>query len=156
MRFRLALFCGAFALAALPAFAASETPEAFMKRFSDTYLPAPPDAPAPSTEADDFCGDFCEPDLKAIVAHANDHDYVMEYDPFCSCQDVVDGLPVEAVKATGPDTAEATLHRDETIWVIVLKQHDGAWKIADVIEKAPYDNGSWKARISELMAAAAK
>lgn len=156
MRFRLALFCGAFALATLPALAASETPEAFMKRLSDTYKPTPPEAPSESTEDENFCGDFCEPELEAIVAHANDHDYVMEYDPFCMCQDVVDGLPVEAVKTTGPDAAEATLHRDDMIWVLMLKQHDGAWKIADVIEKAPYDNGSWKARISKLMAESAK
>ena len=132
-------------LFALPANAA-ETPADFMARLNAKYA-----AMDHWPRGYEPCAEFCEPALWRLVQHANDGgDAVLDYDPFCQCQDVRPSLPVKSIKTVDAATADVTLQDSDTTWIIVLHQGEGRWRIADVIEKGRFGLGSLKARLAKL------
>lgn len=131
-------------LFALPA-GAAETPADFMAKLGAKYR-----AMDHWPRGYEPCAEFCEPALWRLVQHANDGgDAVLDYDPFCQCQDVPPSLPVKSIKTVDATTANVTLQEGDTSWIIVLHQGEGRWRIADVIEKGRFGLGSLKARLAK-------
>jgi hypothetical protein len=97
-----------------------------------------------------FCAEFCEAGFQHLVAHANDKEGVLDYDPFCQCQDSGGIYKIQSVTRISGDEYQVRMietksHTDP--WDFVLPPTKAGWKVYDVIESGKYGEGSLRRRL---------
>lgn len=97
-----------------------------------------------------FCATFCDPEFARLVDHANDKEGVLDYDPFCQCQDVGGVYKIRSVTRLSADEYQVRMietksHTDP--WDFVLRPTARGWKVYDVIESGKYGEGSLRRRL---------
>ena len=123
------------------AMAASDTPEALMRKIMDSYKETAKDPNALLGQK------YFDPALTKL-----DQDNgrlfegvdVLDADPVCQCQDV-GGTYRWSGRSEGPDRWVATVSRtdEKTPWQVIWKRISGRWRIYDVVD----DTGSVRGKL---------
>jgi hypothetical protein len=97
-----------------------------------------------------FCADFCDTEFEHLVDHANDKEGVLDYDPFCQCQDVGGVYKIRSVTRLSADEYQVRIietksHTDPSDFVLRPTAH--GWKVYDLIETGKYGEGSLRRRL---------
>ena len=97
-----------------------------------------------------FCADFCDAEFEHLVDHANEKEGVLDYDPFCQCQDVGGTYKIKSVTRLSADEYQVRMidvrsHTDP--WDFVLRPTKQGWKVYDLIETDKNGEGSLRRRL---------
>lgn len=97
-----------------------------------------------------FCATFCDAEFEHLVDHANDKEGVLDYDPFCQCQESGYQYRIRSFTRLSADEYQVRMvdtksHTDP--WDFVLRPTKAGWKVYDVIETGKYGNGSLRRRL---------